>query len=44
MAKQKTQRCLAILLVVLVSIRELSGGIATSPIDQTQIIDFLNET
>jgi small-conductance mechanosensitive channel len=44
MPKQKTQRCLAILLVVLVSNRRLSAGIATSPIDQTQIIDFLNES
>jgi small-conductance mechanosensitive channel len=44
MPRQKTRRCLAILLVVLVSNRGLSAGIATSPIDQTQIIDFLNET
>src|ERR1700734_327322 len=44
MPKQKTQLCFAILLVVLVSSRGLSAGIATSPIDQTQIIDFLNET
>ena len=44
MPKQKTQLCFAILLVVLVSSRGLSAGIATGPIDQTQIIDFLNET
>jgi hypothetical protein len=44
MPKQKTQRCLVILLLVLVSNRGLSAGIATGPIDQTRIIDFLNET
>jgi hypothetical protein len=44
MARRKTQRCLAILLMILVSNRGLSAGIAISPIDQTQIIDFLNET
>jgi small-conductance mechanosensitive channel len=44
MPRQKTQRCLAILLVILVSNRGLTAGSATSPIDQTQIVNFLNET
>ncbi len=44
MLKQKNQRCLAILLVVLVSNPVLSAGVVTSPINQTQVIDFLNET
>src|ERR1700761_1426318 len=44
MLRQKNQRCLAILLAVLVSNRGLSAGVATSPISQTQIVDYLNET
>ena len=35
--------CLAILLVILVTTRALSV-VATSPINQTQIVDFLNQT
>ena len=44
MPRQKNQRCLAILLVVLVSNPGLSAGVATGPVNQTQVIDFLNET
>ena len=44
MPRQKNQRCLAILLMVLVSNPGLSAEVATSPINQTQVIDFLNET
>jgi uncharacterized phage infection (PIP) family protein YhgE len=44
MLRQKTQRCIAILLVILVPNGGLSAVNATSPIDQTQITDFLNET
>src|ERR1700761_296975 len=43
MQRQKVQR-LAILLVILVSNRGLSAVNAASPINQTQILDFLNET
>jgi hypothetical protein len=44
MPKQKPQRCLATLLVILVSNWGLFAVSATSPIDHTQIVDFLNET